>query len=85
MLIHATKKRIKKCNMYTSDLAAPKGFTALKAEVGKLDVVKLVNVLNSLNNLKIKIDNLDVAKLKTVHLVDKQVVKNTMFNIPRQK
>ena len=69
--------------MYTSDLAASKDFTALKAEVGKLDVVKLVNVLNSLNNLKIKIDNLDVAKLKTVHLVDKQVVKNTMFNIPR--
>ena len=55
----------------------------MKAEVGKLDIVKLVNVLISLNNLKIKVDNLDVAKLKTVRLVDKQVFKNTMFNIPR--
>ena len=36
----------------TSDLAAKKDFIALKAEVDKLDISKLVNVLTSLNNLK---------------------------------
>ena len=38
----------------------------MKAEAGKLDINKLVNVPTSLNNLKIKIDDLDVGKLKTV-------------------
>ena len=55
--------------MYTSDLAAKKDFIALKDDVGKLDIAKLVNFLTS---LKIKVDNLDVGKLKTVHLVDKK-------------
>ena len=58
--------------MYTSDLAAKKDFIALKDDVGKLDIAKLVNFLTSLNSLKIKVDNLDVGKLKTVHLVDKK-------------
>ena len=39
---------------------------AFKAEVGKLDINTLSNVLTSLNNLKIKIYDLDVGKLKTV-------------------
>ena len=58
--------------MYTSDLAAKKDFIALKDDVSKLDIAKLVNFLTSLNSLKIKVDNLDVGKLKTVHLVDKK-------------
>ena len=58
--------------MYTSDLAAKKDFIAFKDDVGKLDIAKLVNFLTSLNSLKIKVDNLDVGKLKTVHLVDKK-------------
>ena len=38
----------------------------MKAEVDKLGINKLVNVQNSLNNLKTKLDDLDVGKLKTV-------------------
>ena len=49
----------------TSDLAAKKDFIALKAEVDKLDISKLVNVLTSLNNLKTKVDDTDVGKLMT--------------------
>ena len=51
--------------MDTSDLAAKKDFIALKAEVDKLDISKLVNVLTSLNNLKTKVDDTDVGKLMT--------------------
>ena len=36
----------------------------MKTEVDKLDINKL-NVSTSLNNLKAKIDDLDVGKLKT--------------------
>ena len=36
----------------------------LKAEVGKLDINKLVPA--TLNNLKTKVDDLDVGKLQTV-------------------
>ena len=43
-----------------------KGFQALKAEVDKLDIIMLVNVLTSLNNLKTKGVDLDAANLKTV-------------------
>ena len=38
----------------------------LKAEADKLDINKFVNVPTSLNNLKTKVDDLDVCKLKTV-------------------
>ena len=38
----------------------------MKAEVEKLDINEFANVLSALNNLKTKIDNLDVDKLKTV-------------------
>ena len=40
----------------------------MKAEVDKLDIDKSVNPLTSLNNLKTKVDDLDVAKVKTVHV-----------------
>ena len=60
----------------------------MKAEVDKLGVNKLVNVTTSLNNLKTKLDNLDVDKLKSVPIdlkkisdvVQNEVVKNTEFN-----
>ena len=43
-------------------------FIALKTEVGKLDIKKLVNVPTSLNYVKTRANELDVAKLKTVPL-----------------
>ena len=52
-----------------SDLATKSNFIALKAEVGKLDINELVNVPTSLNNLKTKIDNLHVGKLKKIKLM----------------
>ena len=38
----------------------------MKAEVDKLDIDKLVNVPSGLNNLKIRVDDLGVSRLKTV-------------------
>ena len=49
-------------------LAARSDFVTLKGEGGKLDISKLVNVPTGLNNLKTKVDDLDVGKLKTVHV-----------------
>ena len=57
----------------------------MKAEVDKLD---FVNVPTGLNDLKTKVDDLDVGKLKTVPVdlkkisgvVNDEVVKNTTFN-----
>ena len=49
------------------DLAAKK-FIALKAKVDKVDIDELVNVRTSLSNLKTKVNDLDVGKLKTFHL-----------------
>ena len=71
-----------------SDLAAKKNFIALKAEVDKLDINKLINVPTSLNNLKTKIDDFDVGELKTVAIdlkrlnnaLDKKAVKKTVYN-----
>ena len=65
----------------------------MRAEVDKLDINKLVDVPTSLNNWKTKINDLDVGKLKTVHIVlknlsdivSKKVVKNTKFNILKTK
>ena len=53
----------------------------------------MVNVPTSLNNLKTKVDDLDVGKLKTVPIdlknlsdvVDNEVIKNTKFNTLRTK
>ena len=60
---YTTKKELDHATgVDTSDLAAKKDFTALKAEVDKLDIAKLVNILTSLNNLKTKVDDLDVGK-----------------------
>ena len=58
-------------------------FTAMKVEVDKLDISELVNVPTSQNNLKNKVDDLDVGKLKTVTVdlkkdaASKEVIKKT--------
>ena len=65
----------------------------MKAEIYKLDINQLVNVSTILNNLKIKVDDLDVGKLKTVpvalkklsYVVYKQVIKNIKFNTLKTK
>ena len=41
----------------TSNLASKGDFIDLKVEVGKLDINKLVNVLNGMNNVKTKVEN----------------------------
>ena len=77
----------------TSDLAAKNDFIALKAEIGKVDINTLSDVLTSLNNLKTKVDDLDVGK-KKLFLIDfkklsdivaSEVVKNTKFNTLKSK
>ena len=50
----------------TSDLVAKKDFIDLKAEVNKLDIREVTNFPTSSNNLKTKLDDLNVDKLKTV-------------------
>ena len=40
----------------------------MKAEVDKLDINNLVNIVTSLNNLKINVDDLDAGILKAVPL-----------------
>ena len=66
MSSYATKKRIKWC-LDTSILAAQSDFFALKAEVGKLDINKLVNVKTGLYSLKTKLVDLDAGKSKTAN------------------
>ena len=60
----ATKELKHATGVETFDLAV-KDFVALKAEVDKLDINKLVNVPTSLNNFKKNVDDLDAVKLKT--------------------
>ena len=74
---YATKKELEHATgIDTSDLAAKKDFTTLKAEVGKLDINKLTNVPTSLNNLKTKVDDLDVGTLQKLgDVVDNEVAK----------
>ena len=48
----------------TSDLAAKKDFIVLKTESDKLGINKFVNVPTSLNNLRTKVDDLDVKNWK---------------------
>ena len=94
MSIYATKKELDHATgVDTSDLAAKKDFIALKVEVDKLDINKLVNVSTSLNKLKTKLADLYAGKLKTVHVdlknlsdvEDNEVVKNTIFNTLKMK
>ena len=86
---YATKKELEDATgADTTNLADKNDFTVSIAEVDKLDINKLVNVSTSLNNLKSKMHDLDVEKLKSVpvdlkktsDVVSKEVVKNTKFN-----
>ena len=64
---YATKKELDHATgIDTFELAGKKGFIALKAEVDKLDINKLVNVPTCLNNWKTKLNDLEVDKLKTL-------------------
>ena len=77
----------------TFDLTAKKDFVSLKDEVDKKGTNKLVNVSTSLNNLKAKVDELDVVELKIVPMVFKkvgdvvknEVAKNIKFNTLKTK
>ena len=60
-----------------SNLAAKRDFIALKAEVDKLVINKLVTVPSGLNNLKTKVDDLDVDNLKTM-IIDSQLLLETV-------
>ena len=91
---YATKLKLEHAtSVDTSNLAAKKYLIDFKAEVDKLGIAKLVNVPTSLNNLKTKINDLDVGKLKAVpiylkklsDLVRNEVVKNTKFNTLKTK
>ena len=86
---YATKKELEHATAIdTFDLTAKKEFIALKVEVDKIDINKLTNAGSILNNLKTKVTDLDVGKLKTVpvslknlsDVVDNEVVKNAKFN-----
>ena len=63
---YATKKLKDATGVDTSNLAVKSDFIALKADFVKLDINKLVNVPTSLNNLKAKVYDLVVGKLRTV-------------------
>ena len=60
----------------------------MKTEVDKLGINKLVNVPSGVNNSKIKLDDLDVGKLKAVSVdlkkisdvMSKEIVKRTVYN-----
>ena len=60
------KKLNKATGVETSNLAVKTDFIALKAEFEKLDITKFVNVTIGSNNLKTKVDDLDVGKSKTL-------------------
>ena len=90
----ATKKELYLATgVGTSDLAAKKDFIALKAQVDKLNIAKLVNVPTSLNNLKTKVDDIEDGELKTVlidlkklnDVVDNEVVKITKLKTLKAK
>ena len=71
---YATKKWLNYVTAINAfNLATKHDFVAFKAEVGKLDIKKFVNVPTRLDNLETKVDDLDVGNLKTVPLVLKKL------------
>ena len=87
---YATKKELEHGpGADTSNLAAKSDFIALKADIDKLGINELVMVPTGLNNLKTKIDDLHVDKLKTVPVdltkssdaVNKEVVNMKVNNL----
>ena len=53
----------------------------MKAEVDKLDIDELANLPIIVNNLKAKVDDLDVGKLKTVLVDLKNYVMQWMMKL----
>ena len=47
--------------------------SALKTEIDKIDIAKLINATTSLNNLRTKVYDLDVGKLKNVPIIFKNL------------
>ena len=70
-----------------------KDFIALKREVDKLNINKLVNFPTGFNKVKVKVDDMDIGKLKTVlvvlkslsNLVDNKLLKTRNSAQQRQK
>ena len=65
-----------------------KDFTALKAEIDKIDINKLVNVPTCFNISKTKVDDLDVKPVvfkKLSNVVDNEVGKNTKFHTKNKR
>ena len=91
---YSTKKELYHATgVDTFNLTAEKDFIALKAEVDKFNINKLINVWTSLKIFKTKVDDLEVAKLKTVlvglkkvnDVVDNAAIKNIKFNHSHKK
>ena len=47
--------------------------SALKTEIDKIDIAKLINAATSSNNLRTKVYDLDVGKLKNVPIIFKNL------------
>ena len=70
-----------------------KDFITLKREVDKLNINKLVNFPTGFNKVKVKVDDMDIGKLKTVlvvlkslsNLVDNKLLKTQNSAQQRQK
>ena len=86
---YATKKELKDATgIDTSNSTDKKDFGVLKADLDKIDISKLLCVPTHLDNLKLKVHGLGVAKLKPIlidlkklsDVVTKEIVKNTKFN-----
>ena len=78
---YATKKELEDATgVDTSNLSAKRDFIALKAEVVKLDINKLVNFPSVLNNLQTKVDDSDVDNLKSsCEICEKDDVQQTEY------
>ena len=63
----------------TFTLAVKKDFIALKDEINKLDINKLVNVPTTLINLKTNTQDIDIGKLKTIPVdLKKKIMQQIM-------
>ena len=88
---YATKEEIEYATGNdTFDLATKKDFIALIAEVDKLDINILTNVLTSLNNLSrwfrcCKLRTVPVDLKISNQVIDNEAVKNTKFNTLKTK
>ena len=72
---YVTKKELKDATgIDTSNSTDKKDFGVLKADLDKIDISKLLCVPTHLDNLKLKVDGLGVAKLKPI-LIDLKKIK----------